>query len=801
MLDRWPPKTATKPTAQPLLISLAIPHNIRGTAETDDLSQSINYSTLASTLRTSLSPVSLTDLQPIFPSLEAITSHAFDLLLSHFSSSAPALQGAWLKVTQVKPPLHCKTVGIESQASSTKGAGWHSHSIRHLIEDLECKAIIGVNAAERLERQLVQINISIEHDGGFDLGKDSVDFRSLTRRLYDSVEKTTYLTLEALASYIALETLRELRQQHANLSPKVTIKAAKPYALVFAGSSEVEIRRTIEDYRNELDNPSTITQLPESGSKTHTVAIAIGSNIGDSYQNIEQALRLLEQPHQVLNEASDIFLEVIDTSFLYESAPMYVTEQPSFINCACMVETNLKPLHLLALLKKIEELVGRVPSIRNGPRAIDLDIVLYDNAVIDTRPVGARQDLGNLEGELVVPHPRMAEREFVLRPLYDMMPDYIHPVRNMTIHTLLKELLFSSKDAPMKRVIPFPQLPVSPQSTLPPATLTRWTYPIPGYKDASGGMKTYLMAILNVTPDSFSDGSEHDTLPTALSCVRDAVDGGADIIDVGGYSTRPGAAFVSEEQEIERVVPVIAAVRKADGASHVPISVDTFRPGVARAAILAGANCINDVHAFTGSESYPYSTLTSEERMKAEECMAEMKNIAREYAVPIVLMHSRGDAGKNKDYSFYGYARDSGVLEGVRIELGNKVDAIVKGRGGVRRWMVIVDPGVGFSKSVEDNLETMRNASSVVADMHVGSDKGRRRNPLAGFPQLIGPSRKSFLGQILSTKHGKTCDPHDRVWATGATVSCAVQQGATVVRVHDVKEMRDIVSISDSLWK
>ncbi|KAL0579432.1 trifunctional dihydropteroate synthetase [Marasmius crinis-equi] len=307
------------------------------------------------------------------------------------------------------------------------------------------------------------------------------------------------------------------------------------------------------------------------------------------------------------------------------------------------------------------------------------------------------------------------------------------------------------------------------------------------------------MTILNVTPDSFSDGSQHNTLSTALACAQDAVGAGSDMIDIGGYSTRPGADFVSAEEEIERVVPVVEAIRKLDktaGNGDVPISVDTFRPEVARRAIEAGANCINDVYAFTGPQHF--SMGRGDER--TEKYMQEMKKVAREYAVPVILMHSRGDAGKNKDYGEYKYSRDRPVIEAIRIELGAKVDAIVKGKGGLRRWLVVVDPGVGFSKSVEDNLETLRNAAAITADKRVGSGENRRRNPLAGYPQLIGPSRKSFLGQILSAKTGKEHHPNERVLATSAAVTCAVQQGALIVRVHDTREARDVIVVSDALW-
>jgi dihydropteroate synthase len=226
------------------------------------------------------------------------------------------------------------------------------------------------------------------------------------------------------------------------------------------------------------------------------------------------------------------------------------------------------------------------------------------------------------------------------------------------------------------------------------------------------------MATLNTTPDSFSDGAAHNTLPTALGYAQSAVVAGADILDVGGYSTRPGAPFISPEEEVSRVAPSIAAIRTAH--PQLPISVDTFRPEVARAAISAGANCINDVYAFTGQGSYPFPEV-SQTAHAPHGCISEMKKIARQFAVPIVLMHSRGDAGTNKDYNAYQYAGPGqAVLEGVRIELGAKVDLIVKGRGGVRRWFVIVDPGVGFSKTVDGNLEVLRDAAAITADLHVG---------------------------------------------------------------------------------
>jgi len=309
------------------------------------------------------------------------------------------------------------------------------------------------------------------------------------------------------------------------------------------------------------------------------------------------------------------------------------------------------------------------------------------------------------------------------------------------------------------------------------------------------------MATLNVTPDSFSDGSDHTTLSGALNYAMSSIAAGADIIDVGGYSTRPGAAYVSPDEEKNRVVPVIAAIRASPPPKNTTtgkqqytpslISVDTFRPEVARAAILAGANCINDVHAFTGPD-YPPS------ESSASAYFVEMKKTARLSGVPVILMHSRGDSGGNKDYS-----RFDSVLQGVTKELGEKVEAIVRGPGGVRRWLVMVDPGVGFSKTLEGNLQVLRDSASITADIR--SEDGAW-NPLRGYPLLIGTSRKSFLGTILSQPNderihqGRQTTPKERGWATAATVACAVQQGAAVVRVHDVLELGDVVRVADAIW-
>ncbi|KAF8510154.1 Dihydropteroate synthase-like protein [Gautieria morchelliformis] len=479
---------------------------------------------------------------------------------------------------------------------------------------------------------------------------------------------------------------------------------------------------------------------PNDAVSKHIVALAIGSNVGDRYANIENALREMERRHEVI--------KITGTSFLYESQPMYVEDQDKFLNCAIMAETTLQPTELLILLKRIEDIIGRVKSSRNGPRAIDLDIIFYDTVIFDNRKDGGD---GSNEGELVIPHARLCEREFVLRPLNDIMPDYIHPFLGTTVSALFNALP-SANQPTLQKVLPFP----SPRHR----DITSTLWPL--------SLKTYLMATINATPDSFS--SAPNTTASAVDEALAAAADGADIIDVGGYSTRPGATAVSPEEELKRVVPVVRKIR--DNGIKIPISVDTFRPTVLRAAVDAGANCLNDVTALTGDQG---------------DAPAEMALMAREFGIPIVMMHSRGAhrAGEDKEYG------ESGVLVGVQQELGKNVNYAL--RSGVRRWNVLVDPGFGFSKTTGGNLGLLSRFRELTAP---SSDR-LHPNPLEGFPTLAGLSRKSFLGNLL----GRKADPQDRNWATAAAVTAAVQQGADVMRVHKVRDTRDVLRVADAVWR
>ena len=253
------------------------------------------------------------------------------------------------------------------------------------------------------------------------------------------------------------------------------------------------------------------------------------------------------------------------------------------------------------------------------------------------------------------------------------------------------------------------------------------------------------MGILNVTPDSFSDGGEWFAYDEAVARARDLVAEGADIVDIGGESTRPGADSVPIDEELRRVVPVVRALRGA-GAQ---ISVDTMKLTVADAAVDAGATFVNDVTAFRHEP--------------------EMAAFVADRGCDCCLMHMLGDPRTMQDDPRY-----DDVVDDVRAFLEERAEFAV--REGVREERITVDPGIGFGKTLDHNLELLDRLQEIVA---------------IGFPVVIGTSRKSFLGRLTGRQ-----DPHDRVAATVATTVLALERGASVFRVHDVAPTKDALTVA-----
>src|SRR5215472_2902704 len=265
------------------------------------------------------------------------------------------------------------------------------------------------------------------------------------------------------------------------------------------------------------------------------------------------------------------------------------------------------------------------------------------------------------------------------------------------------------------------------------------------------GERTLIMGVLNVTPDSFSDGGEFMAPEKAVAHALEMERAGADIIDIGAESTRPGAADITAAEELRRLRPVLELLR---GKLRVPISVDTRKAEVAEIAIGSGAEIVNDI---SGLKHDP-----------------EIAAVAARHDVPLILMHMPGEPGTMQQGSF---ARDvvKDVAQGLRASIKTAQKA------GVRKSQIIVDPGIGFGKSFQQNYELLQKLPELAK---------------LGYPLLVGTSRKGFLGTTLA-RDGNPAPPEERVWGTAATVTASILGGAQIVRVHDVAEMVQVARVAD----
>ncbi|MCR4944444.1 MAG: dihydropteroate synthase [Clostridium sp.] len=264
-----------------------------------------------------------------------------------------------------------------------------------------------------------------------------------------------------------------------------------------------------------------------------------------------------------------------------------------------------------------------------------------------------------------------------------------------------------------------------------------------GNKEFNIGERTYIMGILNVTPDSFSDGGKYNTVKYALKRAEELIRDGADIIDIGGESTRPGFEVVSAEDEINRVVPIIKAIKEK---FDIPISIDTYKAETAEAAIKAGADMINDIWGFKKDKNMP--------------------KVAKKYDVPVILMHNRED----KPYE--------NLMRDVIMDLTESINIALD--AGIKREKIILDPGIGFAKTYEENLEVMNNLEKIKT---------------LELPMLLGTSRKSMIGIALDLP------VDERVEGTLATTVIGIMKGCEFIRVHDVFENKRAATMADAIIK
>ena len=434
------------------------------------------------------------------------------------------------------------------------------------------------------------------------------------------------------------------------------------------------------------------------------IYISAGSNQGNCLEYLRMAAQLLAPAVKILR-----------TSEMYLTEPWGYKPQPSFYNLVWEAETELDPESLLKYFKEIETRIGRVKTLRYGPRVIDLDILLYDDCVYQSQ-------------SLTIPHAMMRERRFVLQPLCDLIPMEQDPVTKKTWFELLQNCSSESVE----------KLDETLEMDRP---LINW------------GLRSYTMGIINLTPDSFSgDGliNGQNVITSALRQCDAFLENGADILDLGAESTRPGYEKVSPETEIMRLMPVLKEIRRRFPKTL--LSVDSGKTEVIRAALDCGIDWINN----TGDSDNN-----------------ELDKLCAESGKVTVLMRSAPLRKTNEEL-----LTPEKILERVRSQLLDRAARVQK--FGIRQGNIVLDPGIGFGSSPSCDLEIIRQLKQI---------------SLLGYPVLLGPSRKSFLGKYL----GRKVD--DRTAGTAAVICYAILNGCDVIRVHDVKFMKDIAVMSDMLRK
>jgi dihydroneopterin aldolase / 2-amino-4-hydroxy-6-hydroxymethyldihydropteridine diphosphokinase / dihydropteroate synthase len=691
-----------------------------------------------------------------------------------------------------------------------------------IVDGLRVECVVGCNPDERVRTQLVLATLTLFVDmsecGRSDALEDTVNYSLIAKRAVALCKESKAYTLEALSTQLARAVL--LETPGCERVRRVGVRLEKPEALKLARFPAVDIERDRAFFeaddrrRGVLDRTVGLPRAgppppaaaagasphvppPSTGCGEEAAAdvgeagvlayLALGSNLGLRAANIQEALRRLES-----SCPSPAVLRVVDTSFLYETPPQYVLDQPAFLNAACAVRTTLSAEALLRHIKEnVEGPMGREKGVRFGARCIDVDILFYGPSAAVDVPDGVVADLTGGGTGLTVPHPRLLERDFALGPLADIAPGFVHP----SIGISVRELLARLPAVNLQRVV----------------VLGKGDAAAGGERITPLGQRTLVMGVLNITPDSFSDGGDLPDAAAAARRARSMAEAGADLLDVGGQSTRPGAARLSADEELARVLPALEAIRAELGAACPPVSLDTFYAKVAEVCVSRGlADVVNDVSA---GDLDP----------------AMLDTVAR-LGVPYVAMHMRGDPTTMAGLASYaasapqprgsagegsGAAEDGspaasasasaealGVVSDVRTHLLARATAALS--AGVRRWNIVLDPGLGFAKLPAHSLALLRPEGAIVrggagrAGAGAGGGAGGHPNLpalLPAFPTLYGPSRKGFIGAAT----GKS-DPKDRLLGTAAAVTAAiVLVGADIVRVHDVREMVDVVRVADAV--
>ncbi|KAK6458792.1 Dihydropteroate synthase-like protein [Scheffersomyces xylosifermentans] len=770
--DAW-----NRPSPEPISISISLNTDFLQASITDNLKYSLNYAVICR----NISEFMKANEHRNFKSLGSIAEAISEVVLDVKKGGGNEAQ---VVIKSNKSEIRAESVEYKVTRSNFNDSINPPDEVE--VKGLRLLTIIGVFTFERFKRQIVDIDLNLK------LQKDANVFvHEIIDDVVSYVESSNFKTVEALVMKIG----QLVFQNHGEGVESVFVKVTKPNAISytegvgvssimkkesFAGVTPISQidHNTVQTPSSKFNLPTAVEEASTSVSNEHTAYIAFGSNEGSQIDNIQKSLRLLEK--------YDIKVE--STSSLYISKPMYYIDQADFVNGAVKVSFKDKSPHdLLQILKKIEyEHINRVKEFDNGPRSIDLDIILYDDISIN-------------DEDLIIPHKLMLERTFVMQPLCELIPpDFIHPVSAEPIHNHLKQLLLSKPNESLQessdlwQVVPLPRLPIKEN--------------ILKFDQLHNSHETMIMGILNITPDSFSDGGKnfHKSIEKTLATASQLIDQGAKILDIGGVSTRPGSKEPTEEEELNRVLPIVKAIRSSSNSqlANCLISIDTYRANVAEQCLLAGADIINDISMGLYDD--------------------KLFSVVAKYGCPYIMNHTRGtpesmskltkyESNTNDDIIEYMIDPIQGhqelnftpevnnLIRGVSRELGLQI--LKAFESGVRKWQVILDPGIGFAKNLPQNLYVIKHASlfkRYSLQVNSGDNLSVKHSYLSfnGLATLLGPSRKKFLGTIIDQP-----EPAKRVISTAASVIACIEQHTDIVRVHDVKEIKEAVLTGDAIYR
>jgi 2-amino-4-hydroxy-6-hydroxymethyldihydropteridine diphosphokinase/dihydropteroate synthase len=372
-----------------------------------------------------------------------------------------------------------------------------------------------------------------------------------------------------------------------------------------------------------------------------------------------------------------------------------------------------------------------------------MDIIFYED-----------QNVLERDETLIIPHPRWQERDFVKGPLADLTP--IDDANRVPVG--LDKYLTAAKrlwnDQGGEKTLRKYSEDASLQCVLPVGSMSTWAW----------SHQTSVMGILNVTPDSFSDGGKHIHVEHAIQGAIGMAQEGADIIDIGGQSTRPGAQQIDPDEEWARIAPVIKALRQESSLDHIPISVDTFYSRVAKQAVEAGANIVNDV---SGGHAD-----------------SNMYRVVADLGVSYILMHMRGNP---RTMQLPENVKYKNICSDIAFSLQQSCDAAVD--AGIESWRIVLDPGIGFAKTAQGNIDLVANLPKFRSDLPA---------PYQNLPILLGPSRKRFLGELIGRE---SAPANERDWATCAVSAISAMHGTNIIRTHNVRATKDAVMVADGVIK